>query len=291
MKFNMFDDFRFIFPRKIDKYKNKQKSDININRIDNDYCLNSFFIKRGMVINFHQYLRHGFIELKDGVAVFNQNNHEETTKGLKAILYKKKKIFKQMQDYNNSVIVRNKKGGILSFSIRIKKEDGISVDEHKCISRKSIIRFFNNMRSKKFYSSDVIGYFWIVLRDDIGLPYIHVVLYFNNNNFNSLVGKDIIETWIKVVSFYKSDGEISFLNTTEDFTNGPGIYDFKNKDKILTIKKTTINQDWNSTDYSLIKLFHGYNKKTFSNYLYILAKKSYFTSAKGRTVGFSSIKD
>ncbi|MCD1125199.1 hypothetical protein LPW36_04015 [Jinshanibacter sp. LJY008] len=291
MKFNMFDDFRFIFPRKIDKYKNKHKLECDFNKVNKEYCLNSFVLKTGRPINHYQYLKNNFTALIDGVAIFEKNNHEEITKGLKTIIYKKNKIFKQMQGYNNEIFIKNKKMGFLSFSLRLSKAINRNMAEHTEILRKSLIRFFNNMRSKKFYSSDVVGYFWVMLQDNGGFPYMHVVFHFKNNDFNALVGHEIIETWIRVVNFYKVEGELLFLNATEDFTNGTGIYCLENKGEILTMKTYSTNTDWNDVDYALFKQFKGYNKKLFDQYLYALAKKSYFINPKGRAVGFSSIKD
>lgn len=296
MSKKILEDFRFLFPKKADLYKNFIKDKDLLKKINYEYCLYYYNERKNQDINLVSYLNNNYLETKDGKITFKSQNPEYELNIIKNLITKKMNYFNQLYKYHSAIMLKYKKAGSLSISIRLTPTPGVYIPTREIELKYFIKAFFNNMRSRRAFSENVIGYYWVILLDREIRPYIHINFYLKDKNFNSLIGIDINEICFNTLRKDKVNGQIIHHTLTKSFKNGKGKYDNNDYYEIKNCNFSTISEDFCGTSFNFIndietktESYNDLNRgKRFTNHLYLLAKKTYFLPS-GRSIGFSSI--
>ena len=293
---DMMNDFRFIFPTKLDKYKNSERKFAGMNALASDYCMRDVY--NGAECDLFPLLNDSYDGLHKGEVILTSLGDDILLQLIQNQVKRKMTHFQDMEDYYHKVARKHKKFETLTFSMRIKNYD-YSHEPLNYIPQESLNlvtrHFFNIIRSRSVFKEYVVGHQWIYLMDTNSNPYIHVTLYLNDEKFNDHITNDINDVWYNALKKHEQFGEIFYLTMTNNFksqwyyykdSNVKGMTnrDFYKKDGVVIIRS-----DFNGTDYGLKAASNNLNKKTFISYLYKLSKKSYIPQS-GRAIGFSSIK-
>ncbi|CAI1952154.1 hypothetical protein [Serratia fonticola] len=298
--YNMIDDFSFIYPKKVDLLKNKERSKGLFEFLKENYCLVNVSDNGGHV-DFITLLDGGYLGIKDG-EVKLVDEIDLDTKGwvLKIVrqqLYKKMEKFNRLKYHHYEVIRHHPHAGFLCFSIDVDVINNSSFLRHDDIIKKLIKRIFNNMRSQVLFSH-VISYFWVLLRNRNGYPYIHFNFYIDDKEFNHVIGDRINDLWFSALENSKRSGSVRHFTVTKvytgasltkgkgkEFENIAEIYQ-KNPNSIIVIS------DYNNHhDSSAMKCAtNSGNKKIFIDYIYSLAKESFILPGKSKAIGFSKVR-
>lgn len=291
----MLDDFRFLFPKKADSYKNITKDKDLLKKVNNEYCL--FYLNKETKenINLNMYLNSFYLNTIDGKPIFSSPDGEYKLNIINKLISKKMKHFKQLVNYHSSIMRKHKKAGSLSISIRILAPQG--VDKLSTPNLKYFIKnFFNNARARKAFSKNIVGYYWVILLNSDQSPYLHINFYLKENDFNSLVGRDINEMCFGILNKNNLKGELIYHTLTKNLKNGKNKYNNDNYENIKTSNFSTLINDFNGFSFNLINDIKKESKPRddlnrggrFINHLYRLAKQTYFLPS-GRSIGFASI--
>lgn len=306
--FNMLNDFRFIFPRKKDLYKNVHAETVNFRQLEEEYCIYLYHraddYHAEKVENLIASLKHEYAGLQQGEIIFTSGKARESVNKkkleiVKKDLHKKMRIFERVRQYHNDMMSHNKKVGSLCFSLFAEGIYGKPIPAHMEMIKTLATRFFNNIRSLTTFKHHVLGYFWVVLKEHANaLPYLHVHFYIDTLEFNNVMGEDINRCWFNVLG--QKYGGVLHLTVTKDFNNTilsrinnhsrgqTGIYNIT--PGMSDPKTRIITTDLNATGTEIYKQFTNHrNKNHFMHYLYALAKESYFITEKNRFFGSSSI--
>ncbi|PWC18952.1 hypothetical protein [Brenneria corticis] len=318
-KFNMLRDFNFLFPERREIYKNIDPQSISnkFERLKKEYCLfvclDDFIIEKSFdLIDFiesiYDGLYDGVVRLKydlSGSTIYGAReiNHTNILDVIKKNLNKKMRIFDNLRQYDNDIRSQYKKTGVLCFTLFA--TDGKYIDDHliqwMVIKNTSKI-FFNNIRSLSTYKDHVLGYFWVILKDEYNNPYIHVNFYIDSENFNRKIGEDINSTWLNALNKTKISlgGIIHFTIKNEYFnmslskvSDGCKNEKLNKIPKLITeLDKIPMNKDVILPDLNLSssELYKCFSTVHFDRYLYSLAKESYSCVDKYRVMGTSLIK-
>lgn len=287
----MLDDFRFLFSKKEDAYKNIIKDEHLLKIVNHDYCLYYYNKAEKKDINLIHYINN-YEKTEDGKVIFNPQIEKCHLDIIKKLLSKKMSHFNQLIKYHSTIMLKYKRAGSLSISIRLLlKRTYITAQQTDSKDLKDFIKkFFNNMRSRKAFSKNVIGYYWVILLDSSESPYIHINFYLKDKNFNSLVGYDINEICFNILNKHRTYGEIIYHTITENSKNGKGTYNNKDSNEIKENYYSSIRPDFCGISFDLFNdIENNLNKGgRFNRHMYRLAKKTYFFPS-GRSIGFSSI--
>lgn len=309
--FNMLDDFRFIFPTKKDFYKNVDAKSVNFTQLAMDYCFILYQEREGYqsenVIDIIRFLKHEYAGFYNGKVEFNSGWEREKYNNemlglIKKDIHRKMKIFNKARQYHNDIIVNHKKPGTLCVSLFASGIFGEPIPIHMKTLKKLSSYFFNNIRSLSTFKHHVLGYFWVVLKnisDD--RPYLHVNFYIDTRDFNHVIGEDINKCWFNALNTIGNrPGGVAHLTISSAYVNGhvskvTDGYKKNNSANRLAIIMHESNgyvttndlNDMNSGEFKHFSNTSGNNH--FVNYIYALAKESYFISKGSRSFGSSSI--
>lgn len=310
--FNMSDDFRFIFPKKADKYKNVMVTSVDFRRLEKEYCI-CFYHKSndssiGDVFNLITVLRSEYAGLQHGKLIFNSEDKENCERNkwllLRAIkkdIDKKMRMFSTAREFHNEMNRRHKNSGTLCFSLFTEGVSGDPIPDHMKTLKTLSSRFFNNIRSRTIFKNHVLGYFWVVLKNNWdNLPYLHVNFYIDTRGFNNVIGEEINACWFNALKAMKDrEGGVLHLTVTKEYRNGlllrstSGYREQSGENHaIFTLfnsDTSVITQDLNAANSEIYKQFtNNKDKQYFIHYLYALAKESYFIAENTHFFGSSS---
>ncbi len=310
--FNMSDDFRFIFPKKADKYKNVMVTSVDFRRLEKEYCI-CFYHKSndssiGDVFNLITVLRSEYAGLQHGKLIFNSEDKENCERNkwllLRAIkkdIDKKMRMFSTAREFHNEMNRRYKNSGTLCFSLFAEGVSGDPIPVHMKTLKTLSSRFFNNIRSRTTFKNHVLGYFWFVLKNNCdNLPYLHVNFYIDTRGFNNVIGEEINACWFNALKAMEDrEGGVLHLTVTKEYQNGlllrstSGYREQSGENHaIFTLfnsDTSVITQDLNAANSEIYKQFtNNKDKQYFIHYLYALAKESYFIAENTHFFGSSS---
>lgn len=310
--FNMSDDFRFIFPKKADKYKNVMVTSVDFRRLEKEYCI-CFYHKSndssiGDVFNLITVLRSEYAGLQHGKLIFNSEDKENCERNkwllLRAIkkdIDKKMRMFSTAREFHNEMNRRHKNSGTLCFSLFAEGVSGDPIPVHMKTLKTLSSRFFNNIRSRTTFKNHVLGYFWVVLKNNCdNLPYLHVNFYIDTRGFNNVIGEEINACWFNALKAMEDrEGGVLHLTVTKEYQNGlllrstSGYREQSGENHaIFTLfnsDTSVIAQDLNAANSEIYKQFtNNKDKQYFIHYLYALAKESYFIAENTHFFGSSS---
>lgn len=307
--FNMLDDFRFIFPKKIDVYKNVEAKSVDFGSLERDYCICLYQEADGYrpekVVNLITELRHEYTGCRDGKVEFEsdpemENINQLILESVKKDIHKKIKIFNRVRQCHNDMVRRYKNLGNLCFSLFASGLPGEPIPEHAKTLKRLSTHFFNNIRSLTTFKHHVLGYFWVVLKNSSdNRPYLHVNFYLDTKHFNHVIGEEINQCWFNALGAMQNrQGGVMHLTISPDYINGKMSTTTENY-----MNQNSVNQfavmmhevdgfimlnDLNNKESGVFKTFtNNNNKKFFTTYLYALAKESYFISKDSRSFGVS----
>jgi len=308
----MSDDFRFIFPKKADKYKNVMVTSVDFRRLEKEYCI-CFYHKSndssiGDVFNLITVLRSEYAGLQHGKLIFNSEDKENCERNkwllLRAIkkdIDKKMRMFSTAREFHNGMNRRHKNSGTLCFSLFAEGVSGDPIPDHMKTLKTLSSRFFNNIRSRTTFKNHVLGYFWVVLKNNWdNLPYLHVNLYIDTRGFNNVIGEEINACWFNALKAMDDrEGGVLHLTVTKEYQNGlllrstSGYREQSGENHaIFTLfnsDTSVITQDLNAANSEIYKQFtNNKDKQYFIHYLYALAKESYFIAENTHFFGSSS---
>ncbi|HAV1567758.1 hypothetical protein JK324_14850 [Klebsiella oxytoca] len=311
--FNMSDDFRFIFPKRADKYKNVMFTSVDFRRLEKEYCI-CFYHKPNdgsieEVFNVITVLRSEYAGLKHGKLIFNSEGKENCEQlkrllleAIKKDIDKKMRIFSTAREFHNEMKHRHKDSGKLCFSLFVEGVSGESIPEHMKTLKALSSRFFNNIRSRTTFKHHVLGYFWVVLKNSYdNRPYLHVNFYIDTRGFNNVIGEEINACWFNALKAMEDrEGGVLHLTVTKEFQNGlllrstSGYSEQYGENHAIFTRfnsdASIITQDLNAANSEIYKQFtNNKDKQYFIHYLYALAKESYFIAENTHFFGSSSV--
>lgn len=277
-------DFRFLFPRAEDELWPYKLNVLHskIEKLKNEYCINYFdtidnvnndFLNE---INFYK---------KDSLLV-----QCKLLGGLiSPLLNKKQDIFSSLLLQHNQLKRQYRKLSALRVSFNFPTRQKLSPEIKMSMLATRFKKFLNNIRHRPFYKI-MVGYFWVILRDKSGMPYIHANFYIDGDDFTSCVGHQINSVWFRVTG--KSEGG-NYLNYVCHFTASPN---YSNAElmgppenlAVEAMMKDTLGMildDFNYSTAALVKFAEKANKdqNSLSEYLFCLAKESFcLLSLKGK---------
>lgn len=310
--FNMSDDFRFIFPKKADKYKNVMATSVDFRRLEKEYCI-CFYHKSndssiGDVFNLITVLRSEYAGLQHGKLIFNSEDKENCERNkwlllgaIKKDIDKKMRMFSTAREFHNEMNRRHKNSGTLCFSLFAEGVSGDPIPDHMKTLKTLSSRFFNNIRSRTAFKNHVLGYFRVVLKNNCdNLPYLHVNFYIDTRGFNNVIGEEINACWFNALKAMEDrEGGVLHLTVTKEYQNGlllrstSGYREQSGENHaIFTLfnsDTSVITQDLNAANSEIYKQFtNNKDKQYFIHYLYALAKESYFIAENTHFFGSSS---
>ncbi|MBK2615927.1 hypothetical protein [Klebsiella pneumoniae] len=311
--FNMFNDFRFIFPKKADMYKNVMVKSVDFHRLEKEYCI-CFYQKANdaqteEVFNLITVLRSEYVGLQHGKLIFNSEGKEDCERNkwllLRAIkkdIDKKMRMFSTAREFHNEMKRRHENSGKLCFSLFAEGVSGEPIPEHMKTLKALSSRFFNNIRSRTTFKHHVLGYFWVVLKNRYdNRPYLHVNFYIDTRGFNNVIGEEVNACWFNALKAMEDrEGGVLHLTVTKEFQNGlllrstSGYSEQSGENHAIFTRfnsdASVITQDLNAANSEIYKQFtNNKDKQYFIHYLYALAKESYFISENTHFFGSSSV--
>ncbi|WP_431223900.1 hypothetical protein ACQ86O_01795 [Serratia sp. L9] len=311
--FNMSDDFRFIFPKKADKYKNVMVTSVDFHRLEKEYCI-CFYqkandVRTEDVINLITVLRSEYAGLQHGKLIFNSEGKESCERNkwillgaIKKDIDKKMRMFTTARQFHNDMKHRYKNAGTLCFSLFAEGISGKPIPDHMKTLKTLSSRFFNNIRSRTTFKHHVLGYFWVVLKNSSdNRPYLHVNFYIDTLGFNNVIGEEINSCWFNALKAMEDrEGGVLHLTVTKEYQNGlllrstSGYREQSGENHAIfthfNSDTSVITQDLNAANSEIYKQFtNNKDKQYFIHYLYALAKESYFIAENTHFFGSSSV--
>lgn len=309
-KFNMLNDFRFVFPQKKDLYKNVHAETVNFRQLEEEYCIYLYHQAYGYhaekIENLIVSLKHEYAGLQQGEIIFTSGKERESVNKkkleiIKKDLHKKMRIFERVRQYHNAMMSHNKKIGSLCFSLLVAAPVGEPIPTHMNTIKKLSTHFFNNIRSRATFKHHVPGYFWVVLKNrDDNRPYLHVHFYLDTQDFNDIIGEEINRCWFNALKRNNNQGGVLHLTVTNEYRNAVlsrSTEGYRSQSgarhtifNLFNYYERVITKDMNFTGTEMYKQFTNHQDENyFMHYLYALAKESYFITEKNRFFGSSSI--
>ncbi len=287
---DMMDDFRFIFPTKLDKYKNVEKKSVKFDSLIMNYCMADY---HEGIVDWVILLSRHYEGTYNGVVTFNNSDYQIILDRISNQIKTKMKHFNKMREFYYKIARENKKVETLIFSIRINDHQRNGQADMQVFKH-----FFNNIRSRSVFENYVIAYQWVILKDYKGYPYLHITFYLNDEKINNIITQDINSVWYNSLKRYGYLGEVKYLTISENFINDLYSYSKHGEKNMILDTKPSMYKDKKITDFNNCK--YNLNSKIHKNklikYLYDLSKKSNMLISESkrlksrRIIGFSSIK-
>lgn len=282
-------DFDFIFYSKKDLAKLTKLEYIKkrLDFVERHYCFD-YFEKNGL--NLVRYF-HKVSSLYEKSFLLEDFEHlQETVNQVKKItqpiLKNKSDLFDALTTHYRKLKNKHPSLYSLRFSFGFSREmkvghiggDSLLI-RNNCISLGSWMRKFLNNSRQRALLQRVVGYFWVVMKEPDGTPYIHINLYMDNDRFNANVAIDVKDLWISVTN---KSGCVLPLNISKRYGNAE-IYNDKVRtmfSRTLVVDKSKIIDlicdDFNLMGRSIVKYkAEASDEKNFERYLYLVSQESY----------------
>lgn len=138
---------------------------------------------------------------------------------------------------------------------------------------------FLNLSRQRVLLKKIVGYFWVIMRDYAGLPYIHIGFYLSDGLFNARLAIEIKQLWEQVTDGY---GCSLIFDVSENYGNSEvynnNAINFVSPKSLVNRnnKKYEIRHDFNKIGDSTLKYFcSAENVKEYERYLTCIARESY----------------
>ncbi|MEI7384699.1 hypothetical protein WCU57_11125, partial [Pectobacterium versatile] len=138
---------------------------------------------------------------------------------------------------------------------------------------------FLNFSRQRVFLKKIVGYFWVIMRDYAGLPYIHIGFYLSDGLFNARLAIEIKQLWEQVTDGY---GCSLIFDVSESYGNSEvynnNAINFLSPKSLVNRnnKKHEIRHDFNKIGDSTLKYFcSAENVKEYERYLTCIARESY----------------
>ena len=188
-----------------------------------------------------------------------------------------------------------------------------SVSAHLERLGNALKKFFNLVRNRASFNY-IVGYFWVVMIDAEGIPYIHLNFYVNNDRFGQRLAEDINGVWLKVTNgageiiHYSHRLKFNLLGMTNIFIGRLGLdysifWKIDKETHRILIKKISGSKEtstWENPEYLFdlngkrsTKIKHLANaqiKELFISYLRCIAMEAFHYPGK-RMFGLSKIRE
>lgn len=282
-------DFDFLFHNKssvikLTKYEYIRK---RMALVEKYYCLDYFDLK---CMKFQKYFSQVMERFDRSFALNDINSYLETTAQVKEItqplLKKKSELFDTLALHFHKLQRLHPSIYSLRFSFAFRKEMALHHEGDNPFTIKNICalltsamsKFLNNSRQRVLLQKTV-GYFWVLMKEPNGVPYIHVNFYMDNDRFNANLASEIKHLWKYVTD---NKGCVLIFDISRRYGNDE-VYNDEVRtmfSRRLVIDKSNIKDhffdDFNQTGNANVKYMAKANDvKLFEHYLLFVARESY----------------
>ncbi|PWC14323.1 hypothetical protein B4923_05290 [Brenneria roseae subsp. americana] len=288
---NFFEkDFNFIYLKKEElvKISNLLKIEKRITLLQSNYCLYYFNRDNGF-----------FCDLLDDAkkeigTIFSEaisfDEHKENIKIIRSefspLLENKSKLLDSLLLHYHKLKSKNSSLYSLrfSFSLNDRTSESSKIQNAETIKTAyarivDYLRKFLNFSRQKVLLKKIVGYFWVILRDYNGLPYIHINFYLSDGEFNSGLALEIKQLWENITN---GSGCSLIFEISKNYGNNEvyndkvsNLYSIRSP-MLSNNKKHQVHNDFNRTE-SLIYKYDCLAEDTekYERYLTCIARESY----------------